>query len=365
VRQPIPLARPSIGDAERSAAQRVLSGTQLTQGPELARFETALATQAGRAHALATSSGTSALELAFWALDIGPGDTVLVTAFGFPAAANAIAARGATPIAVDVDERTWLMNFEAAAAAVRPSTKAIVTIDQLGAVTSSAKIEALQEAVGLPVVSDAACGLGGLDELERPAGCTGRMATYSFHPRKLVTTGEGGAIVCDDDSLASRLREIRNHGQLGGGKFASIGTNARLDECSAAIGSAQLARLDPMLAERRMLVDGYKERLASLEQAGRLQWQQLPPGAVHAYQSFSIVLDGSCDRAEVLASLQQQDIGCGVATYSFCELGIHSHAGHAPVAKTLHERAMSLPLYVGMRSPELNRVCDALKDGLQ
>lgn len=310
------------------------------------------------------SSGTTALELALWSLDVGAGDTVLVTAFGFPAAANAVAARGGKAIAIDVHIDSWLMDFERAAASVTADTKAIVTIDQLGAVTSAADIEALEARTGIPVIADAACGLGGRDAVGRPGGAGGIMATLSFHPRKLVTTGEGGAVVCDDDDLANRLRQLRNHGQVGGGRFASVGTNARLDECSAAIGCAQLARLEAMLAERRMLADGYRQRLATLQERGRLRWQVLGGQSSHAYQSFSLLLDETCDRASVIAQLQDKEIGCGVATYSFAEIGIHPEAGDAPIARELHERAISLPLYIGMRSAELDRVCDALTEAL-
>lgn len=359
----IPLARPSIGDSERSAALRVLSGTQLTNGPELVRFEGLLAAQAKRRHAIAVSSGTAALELSLWAMGIGPGDSVLVTAFGFPAAANAVAARGARAIAVDVDADHWLMDFELARAAVEASTKAIVTIDQLGMVTPASQIEALTAETGIPVISDAACGLGGSDAAGRPGGCAGTVGTFSFHPRKVVTTGEGGAIVCDDDDLATRLRRLRNHGQTGGG-FAFVGTNARLDEVSSALGCAQLARLDAMIAERTILVSGYHERLAELGERGLLSWQQLPEGATHAHQTFAVRLASQHNRATVLKSIREREIDCGVATYSFTELEIHPNAGPAVNAKALHDSAIALPLYIGMRSGELDRVCDALSAAL-
>ncbi len=358
----IPLARPSIGDAERSAAQRVLSGTQLTNGPEVARFESAIASHASRAHGMAVSSGTAALELALWALDIAAGDTVLVTAFGFPAAANAVAARGATPIAVDVCEDSWLMDFAHAREAIDGKTKAIITIDQLGAVTRASDIESLEKDSGLPVISDAACGFGGADEDERLSGSAGRFATFSFHARKVVTTGEGGAIVCDGQEDADRLRALRNHGQVGPGRFASAGTNARLAECPSAIGNAQLARLEAMLSERRMLVDGYHERLAALHDAGKLRYQVLARGSRPAHQSFAIKLGASFQRDRVLAGLLDRNIGCGVATYSFCEIGVHHGGRAAPHARALHEQAVSLPLYIGMRSAELDRVAAALQE---
>ncbi len=361
----IPLARPSITDAERSAAQRVLSTTQLTGGLEASRFGGLLSEYSGRKHGLVTSSGTSALELAFRSLKIGAGDEVLVTAFGFPAAANLVADRGARPVAVDVDAKTWLMDFALARAAVSDRTKAIVTIDQLGAVTRGSDIKTLESDTGLPVVSDAACGLGGQDQDGKPAGSAGRFATFSFHPRKLITTGEGGAVVCDDDDLAEQMQALRNHGQIGGGRFAEAGTNARLSEVSCAIGCAQLARLQPMLIERRMLVDGYKQRLQDLVASLKLRWQVLPEGAVHANQTFSVLLSAATQREAVISSLADQGIASGAATYSFPEIEIHGNTNSAPNARLLHSNALALPLYLGMRSAELDRVCDALKQALK
>lgn len=361
----IPLARPSITDAERSAAQRVLSTTQLTGGPEASRFGAQLSQYCGRKHGLVTSSGTSALELAFRSLKIGVGDEVLVTAFGFPAAANLLADRGATPIAIDVDAKTWLMDFALAREAVSNKTKAIVTIDQLGAVTRATDIQALESDTGIPVISDSACGLGGQDQDGKPAGSAGRFATFSFHPRKLVTTGEGGAVVCDDDDLAKQLQALRNHGQIGGGRFAEPGTNARLGEVSCAIGCAQLARLQPMLMERRMLVDGYRQRLQSLVASRDLRWQVLPAGAVHSNQCFAVLLSDAHQRKAVIATLAEKGIASGAATYSFAEIDIHKSALPAPNARLLHNNALALPLYLGMRSAELDQVCDALREALK
>ncbi len=361
----IPLARPSIGDAERSAAQRVLSGTQLTGGPELLRFEGLLAEMSDRPHAVALSSGTSALELALWALDIGTGDKVMITAFGFPAAANIVAARGAIPIAVDVEEARWCVDFDKARSLAETENtaggiKALVTIDQLGAVTSSSDIVRFERETGISVLSDAACGLGGTDKDGRPAGSAGTMATFSFHPRKVVTTGEGGAVVCSDLEIAERLRQIRNHGQAGG-RFTRIGTNARIAEVPCAIGCAQIARLEAMQAERRMLVEGYKERLSELRESGAISWQQSSGDEVHANQSFAILLADSSKREPLLSGLRNMNIGCGVATYSFTEIGIHKASARCPVASRLHRAAVSLPLYLGMRSSELSRVCEAVR----
>jgi perosamine synthetase len=362
----IPLARPSLGETELAAAERALRSGRLVLGAENLRFEEALAARCGRRHAIATASGTAALELALWAIGVSAGDQVLVTAFGFPAAANAVRRAGATPIPVDVDEATWTMDAAAAHAALaaceRP--RAIVSIDQLGLPAEAAPLERLEQA---PLVADAACGLGGTDSTGRPGGGYGRVAILSFHPRKLITTGEGGAVLCDDDELASALRELRNHGQDGPGNFRRLGTNARLSEMAAAIGCAQLARMDELVAERRLLAEGYRRRLAPLARAGRLSWQEPAAGAVHAYQTFAVLLAAGASRPAVQRALAAAAIETGPATYSFHRLPPHARAGLPPlaVADALHERALALPLYIGMRSAELDAVADALGEALR
>jgi dTDP-4-amino-4,6-dideoxygalactose transaminase len=364
----IPLARPSLGETELAAAERALRSGRLVLGPENLRFEEALAERCGRRHAVAVASGTAALELALWALGVAAGDQVLVTAFGFPAAASAVARAGATPVPVDVDATTWTIDGAAARDALtrceRP--RAIISIDQLGLPAEAATLEQLQSAGDVPVIADAACGLGGADSSGRPGGGSGRVAILSFHPRKMITTGEGGALLCDDDGLAASLRELRNHGQDGPGSFHRAGTNARLSEVSAAIGCAQLARMDEMAAERRLLAEGYRRRLAPLARAGRLSWQEPPAGAVHAYQTFAVLLAAGVDRDRVRRSLAAAAIESGPATYAFHRLPPHRRAASAPLphADALHDRSLAVPLYIGMRSAELDAVADALGEAL-
>jgi len=371
---PIPLARPSIGDAEIAAAERALRSGRLVLGPENQRFEAALAERTGRAHAVAVASGTAALELGLWSLGIGAGDEVLVTAFGFAAAANAVARCGAVPVPVDVDSLTWNLDLESIRAALTARTRAIVSIDQLGLVAESAPLMRLAAEHGIPVIDDASCGLGGTDSAGVPGGGYGRLGTLSFHPRKLVTTGEGGAVVCDDPELAECLRQLRNHGQAGPGVFRRIGTNARLGEAAAAVGCVQLARLDDMLSERRALAAAYCERLASLRDAGTISWQVSTAGAKHAYQTFAIVLPDGCVREQVIRRLAARGIEVGAATYAFHRLDSFVGGGKpeaeqpagtrrpAPISDELHERGLALPLFVGMRPAELDRVCDALSE---
>lgn len=359
----IPLARPALGDAEIAAAERAMRSGRLVLGPEVEGFEAALAARCGRRHAIAVASGTAALELALWVLGVGAGDEVLVPSFGFPAAANAVRSRGASAVPVDVDGSSWNLDPESVRGALGQKSRAIVSIDQFGLVAEHAPLAELAARNGLELIDDAACALGGVSATGVPGGGYGVIATLSFHPRKLVTTGEGGAVLTDDETLARELRALRNHGQSAPGRFERLGTNARLSELAAAIGRAQLERLDTVLAERRLLAEGYRRRLAPLATAGRISWQEPPPRAMHAYQTFALRLAPDLDRDAVRAALAAADIESGPATYAFHRLP--SHAGIArPVSlaqsDALHDRGLALPLYLGMRSAELDRVCEAL-----
>jgi perosamine synthetase len=360
-----------MGEVELAAVERALRSGRLVLGPENRRFEEELAARCRRRHAVATASGTAALELALWALGVGHGDRVLVTAFGFPAAANAVRRAGALPVPVDVDGATWNMDAQAAAAlaASGPRPRAVVSIDQLGLPCESEPLARLERAAGVPLVSDAACGLGGADSSGAPGGAGGRIAVLSFHPRKIITTGEGGALLCDDDGLAAELRERRNHGQDGPGSFRRIGTNARLSEVAAAIGSAQLARLDDMVAERRLLAEGYRRRLAPLARAGRISWQEPAAEAMHAYQTFAIRLAAGIGRDEIRRALARAGVESGPATFAFHRLPPHLPDGEEPPAlpqaDALHDRGLALPLYVGMRSAELDAVARALAEAIE
>ena len=359
----IPLARPSLTEPDIAAAERALRSGWLVTGPENGRFEAGLAACTGRAHAICVTSGSTALELGLWALDIGPGDEVLVPAGGFPAAAHAVLRMGARPVLVDLDAHTWTMDLAAARAALTPRTRALVSVDTFGLVAEAAPLEALCREAGIVLVTDAACSLGGHDGEQRPGGGYGVLGTFSFHPRKIITTGEGGAIVCDDDALAVTLRGLRNHGQQERGRFARAGTNARLPEMAAALGSSQLERLDAMLAERRILVEGYHQRLAPLGETGALSWQAAPAGARPAHQTFAIVLGPGADRARVQAQLGAARIETAMAGYALHRLDSMREAagsGNHPVAEAMHDRGLALPLYVGMRSAHLDRVCDTL-----
>jgi perosamine synthetase len=366
--QRLPLARPTLGDAEQAAQARALASGRLVLGPENLAFEAGLVQATGASGAVAVASGTAALHAALWALDLPPGGEVLVPAFTFPAPAHAVVALGLTPVAVDVDPATWNMSVHAAATRITAKTVAICAVDQFGLLADHHALGELALAHELPLVEDAACALGAHDGHGRRAGSFGDLACFSFHPRKIVTTGEGGAVVGTDDALVDRVRQLRHHGQAGAGSFVRVGLNFRLGEPAAALGVAQLERLEHLVAERRARVRTYLAALAAEPATRHLHAQADHPGRV--WQTFALLLPERAPRARVIASLAEAGIEAGAATYALHRIGslcgVRGVAGHDyPVADVLHDRALALPLFGGMTDDDVARVVAALAHALR
>ncbi|RMH43964.1 MAG: DegT/DnrJ/EryC1/StrS family aminotransferase [Deltaproteobacteria bacterium] len=361
----IPLARPSLGGADIAAACAAIESGRLVLGPRGERFERALAVRTRRGFAVAVASGTAAIELALWALGVGDGDEVIVPAFGFPAAAHAAVRLRAVPVPVDVDPRTWNLDTDAARAAVTERTRVCIAIDQFGLVADDTRLAELSADTGVAILADSACSLGSANANGVPGGGYGVAAVLSFHPRKVITTGEGGAVLCDDPDLAATLRSLRNLGQAGPGQFERAGTNARMSEVAAAIGCAQIERLDAMVAERRLLAAGYAERLAPLVESGRICPQHVPPGSSHNVQTYAVRLARGLSRDRVRDRMSAAGVETGPGTYAVTRLApFAAYARPAPVAEELHDQSLALPLFVGMRSADLDRVCDALAEAV-
>jgi dTDP-4-amino-4,6-dideoxygalactose transaminase len=342
----IRLAWPDVGPAELEAVAEVLESGQLTMGPKVDEFERGLAAACGTEHALAVSSGTAALHLAVLALGIGPGDEVLVPAYTFPATANVVAMIGARPVLVDVDPGT--MNLDPAKVEIGPRTKAVISVDLFG---RPARIEELPDAV--PVLEDAAGALGA-KRGGRACGSLSALACLSFHPRKIVTTGEGGAVTTDDADLAVTVRRMRHHGIEPRGDFeiAQPGFNYRLSDILCAVGISQLARLDELLEARTRIAAGYNDRLG-----GIVQTPDADNGDVHGWQAYVIQADGA---AGVIAALRERGIEAQVGTYALHRLAAYSGQGEFPGASRVFERAVALPLHTRLTDSDLDRVSEAL-----
>jgi dTDP-4-amino-4,6-dideoxygalactose transaminase len=321
----------------------------LTMGPRVDEFESLLGEAAGTVHAVAVSSGTAALHVSVLALGIGPGDEVLVPAYTFPATANVVALAGARPVLVDVDPVTMNIDPDDAARRVTPRTKAVLAVHLFG---RPARVEGLPE---VPMIEDAAGALGAARG-GRPCGSLGVVSCFSFHPRKVVTTGEGGAVATDDARLAERARSLRHHGWSPSNAYDDMPApafNYRLSDILCAVGIPQLRRLDELLAVRERLAAGYRERLGHLD----LVLPEVDAGDRHGRQAFVVQLDR---RDEVMAGLRAQGIQCQIGTYALHRLGAYRGQGPFPGADAAFERALALPLHGRLSDADLDRVAEAL-----
>jgi perosamine synthetase len=349
----IRLAKPWIGEDEQRAVAAVLESGQLVQGPLVERFEHAVAALVGRKHAIAVSSGTAALQLALKALQVGPGDEVLCPALSWPSPAHAARMAGARVQLIDVDEDEWNSTAEAFRAARTDDTKVAIVIDQFGNPARAAQIR--EDLGALPIIEDAACAFGSRFP-SGPCGSLGVISCISFHPRKILTTGEGGMCLTDDEDIAEKLRMLRNHGQLRG-QFVVAAGNHRMTEMAAALGLAQLRRLDEIVSRRRGLAALYREALD-----GEVQLQQVPDGAESNYQTLGVILPQRLDRNTVRETLAERGVETGVLSFAIHKLG--SFAGsHAslPIAEHLAGRGIALPLYPQMRDAEVEQVSTILR----
>jgi perosamine synthetase len=343
-----------VGTDELAGVAEVLESGQLTMGPKVAEFEAALGRACAVRHAVAVSSGTAALHLAMLAVGIGPGDEVLVPAYTFPATGNVVALVGARPVLVDVDPVTMNLDVGRVAAAVTPRTRAVVGVHLFGRPLEwEALVDAVPERVLL--VEDAAGALGARRQ-DRPCGSLGLLGCLSFHPRKVVTTGEGGAVTTDDAEIAEEVRSLRHHGWSPSSGYDDLprgGFNYRLSDVLCALGIPQLERLDELLAQRRELAAGYAERLA-----GVVRTPSAAPGDEHGWQAYVVQLDR---RDEVLAALRAEGIQTQIGTYALHRLSAYRDQGAFPGADVAFERALALPLHSRLTPDDLDRVADALR----
>ena len=345
----IRLAHPQVGSEELAEITAVLETGQLTMGPKVDEFEGLLARAAGTTHAVAVSSGTAALHVAVLALGIGPGDEVLVPAYTFPATANVVGLAGARSVLVDVDPVTMNVDPEDAARRVTPRTKAVLAVHLFG---RPARLEELPD---LPVLEDAAGALGA-EHQGRPCGSLGVLACFSFHPRKVVTTGEGGGVTTDDANIAERVRSLRHHGWSPSNAYDDMPAaafNYRLSDVLAALGIPQLRRLDELLAKREAIAAGYAERLAHLD----VVLPVADAGDRHGLQAYVVQVER---RDEVMAALRAEGIGCQIGTYALHRLGAYRDQGPFPGADAAFERALALPLHGRLTEADLDRVAAAL-----
>ena len=405
--QPIPVARPTLGEEEAAAARRAILSGWVVQGPEVEAFEQEFAALMGAPGAVACSSGTAALHLALLALDLQPGDEVITVSSSFIATANAVRYVGGIPVFVDVDPDTGNLDPSLVEAAITDRTRAILAVHQLGMPCDLGRILPLARRHHLKVVEDAACAIGSEISFEeediggRGQGPTapgpplksplesraweligrprGDLATFSFHPRKVITTGDGGMVTGSDPKVMARMARLRTHAMSlstaerhGGGKvmfeqYLEVGYNYRLSDIQGAVGREQLKRLPGLVAARRRLAARYREGLSGHPY---LSLPQEPPYARSNWQSFWVRLspDAPLGQVALMQALLARSIHtrrgvmCAHREPAYRDL---PRRHPLPVSELLQDRGIILPLYPEMTEAEQDRVMEALADILK
>jgi perosamine synthetase len=372
----LPYARQDISEADVAAVADALRSDWLTTGPRVPAFEDALAVATGTRHVVAFSSGTAALHGAMASLGLIPGDEVVTTPMNFAATANAVLYVGAEPRFADVDPGSLLLDPAAAAAAITPRTRALAPVDYAGQPADYEALRIVADAAPggpIPIVADAAHSLGATRR-GRPVGTLADLTVLSLHPAKILTTGEGGAVLTDNDARAAFLRRFRNHGiatELAARRdwtyaMVELGYNYRLTDVMAALGTSQLTRLDAFLASRRKLAACYRAALAG---HWAVDLQEVDPVADPAWHLFVVLLRLDrlrVDRAAVYHALRAEGIGVNVHY-----IPVHRHPfyrkrgpdleGRFPVADAAYERLLTLPLFSAMTERDVDDVVEALE----
>lgn len=348
----IRLAVPTIEEDDIQAVVDVLRTGFLVQGPNVKAFEEAYAKYVGTEHAVAVTNCTCALYLGLLALEVGPGDKVAVCTYSWPATANAIRMVGADPVFVEIESATFNMDPAAleATLAKTPGIKAVMPVDTFGGSADIARICAISSAAGVPVIEDAACALG-TEQNGKRAGSAGVMGCFSLHPRKAITTGEGGMVTTNDPKLARAVRMLRNHGQdpdAGRPDFVTFGHNLRMTDFQGAMGLTQMKKLERIIGARLAVARNY-DRL--LEGTGIRRPLALPDSR-HVYQSYVVLLPTELRgrRDEVVQAMKRREIETTLGTYHMPLIRYYRgwgnfKAGDFPITDDVAERALSLPIY--------------------
>jgi perosamine synthetase len=366
----IPLARPEFGPREEELVLEVLRSGRLSLGPMLERFERDFASWLGTDDAVAVSSGTAALHLAVRALGWGPGDEVLTSPFSFVASANCLLYEGATPVFCDVDPVSLNLDPGAARAAVSERTAGLLPVHIFGYPAAMPALESLAAERSLPVLEDACQALGALAADGRRVGARGNAAAFAFYANKQLTTGEGGMLVPPSAEIAGRARRERNQGRapdMGRVEHQGLGFNYRLPEVGAALGVAQLERVEELLSERARIAATYRELL------GPLEGVELPcedrGNERRSWFVYVVQLPAGADRDEVIAELARRGVQSKaylpcIHLLPFYRERFGFRGGEFPVAERVAERALALPFFTAMTPGDVERVAGALAQSL-
>ena len=358
----IPVYVPSLrGNEAAYVEDAVRSGWISSLGEYVDRFEASIRDVTGARHAIALCNGSVALHLGLHCLDVGPGDEVIVPTFTYIASVNAIALTGATPVFVDVDPADWLVDPRAVEQAITPRTKAVMPVDLYSAV-SSPEVIAIARANGLGVIEDCAEVFGATVN-GRHVGLDADVATFSFFGNKTVTTGEGGAVITNDDALAARMRKVKGQGQSLTKRYwhDELGFNYRMTNIAAAIGVAQIERLDEVRARKREIAAFYHQALAD----SGVSFQRLAEGLDSSEWLVSLLLPRGLDRDRVMDDMKAQGVDSRPLFYCAHEMPMYATGQSLPVSSDIASRGISLPSYPDLTDAQLEQVANALTTAMK
>jgi perosamine synthetase len=373
----IPITKPELGEEEAQAAAHAIRTGWIAQGPLVAQFERAIAEGLGVEHVVLTSNCTTSLHLALLCSGIGPGDEVIVPSFTFIATANSVLHAGGTPVFVDIDPRTYNIDPSKIEAAITPRTKAIIPVDQIGLAADLDAVIEIAARHNLKVIEDAAPALGATYR-GRPIGAISPITCFSFHPRKSITSGEGGAITTNDAEVAARARVLRSHGASVSDlarhsantviieEYEELGYNYRMTDIQAAVGIEQFKKLDDIMARRGRLAERYNTLLAGID---GLTPPYAPEDAPHTYQSYCVRLDPErvASREVVMERMLAKNIATRRGVMAIHEEPYYvKRFGHIalPETEAATRNTLLLPLFASMTEAEQDRVIETLRQSL-
>ncbi len=364
----IPLSSPDITDSERRAVTAVLKSDRLSIGPHTEAFEAAVASRAGRKFGIAVNSGTSGLHLCVRALGIGDEDEVITTPFSFVATTNCLLFERARPVFVDIDPESYNMDPAAIEAAITPKTKAVLPVEVFGNMAHFDEYERIAQKHNLLMIEDSCEALGGVLN-GRAAGNFGDCGVFAFYPNKQITTGEGGLIVTDSEEIRDLCASMRNQGRATEAwlSHARLGYNYRMSEITAALGEAQMQRLDEILDKRRRAAEMYNDALADVEEI------HLPPMAERENASWFVYVIRladeftQTDRDAIIAHLRKAGIGCSnyfapIHLQPYITEMLGTKPGDFPITEKIAARTIALPFFANLSRAQALRVTEVLEE---
>ncbi len=363
----IALARPETRFFDSLSVLKAVWQRQLSQGKILKQFEKGLRERIGTKSVSAVSSCTTGLQLILAALELPPETEVIVPNFTFPATINVVLQERMRPVLVDIDLADFCIDPESLRAAITPHTKVAIVVHAFGHPANMDKIMEITNEHGILVIEDAACAIGSRIR-ERNVGTFGLASAFSFHPRKVLTTGEGGAVATNDDNLKEKMELLRSHGGVRGDYFMTFlraGFNFRMSDINAALGLSQLRRLGRIIAKRNSVSSIYRQLLVA---EGRLTLPSVKPGITHTFQSYVVLLAEGINRDSVIAELRERGVESTLGTYALSPQPAYQGIASRPVPLDYSEdafrRALALPMSSSMNRSKVRKVTRALIEAL-